>query len=182
MQYRKASLTDVTASITLGSKLGPGLVAASSESSIAYTGLANNPRSLHFDRFNAGGCVSLSKPTHLHQARPEARAECFRLSLLFVYFKKLRFAGKGYKIKKSFFKKSSRMVFGHSHRLNILVASLWLARLAKTKFLLISNLRADLHRDSILVGLVRKLSPYTKRGRRLTRAPTIKRPGKKASY
>jgi hypothetical protein len=99
-----------------------------------------------------------------------------------VLTRKLKFTGKGYRIKKSRLGKSARLVFGHSHRLNLVFSSCRLTRLAKTKFLVFSNRAKDLHLDCLSIMSVRFPSPYTKRGLRLARMPIFKRPGKKSTY
>ena len=134
----------------------------------------------HVDPYSGGG-LSWA-PGSLGPSTRYQGVEAFLQSLEFVFTKKLRFTGKGYKIKKSLAGRGARLTFGHSHRLDSVFASCKVIRLAKQKFLLFSNRQSDLFRDSQKAGRARLLSPYTKRGLRLSRAPVLKRPGKKSSY
>ena len=103
-------------------------------------------------------------------------------SLSVAFTQKIKFTGKGYRIKKSARGKGVRLVFGHSHRLDLIIASCRILRLAKQKFLFFSNRAQDVCLDKWAVPRVRSLSPYTKRGLRLFQERVIKRPGKKAAY
>lgn len=98
------------------------------------------------------------------------------------YYKKMRFTGKGYKIRKSRLKRSFKLYFGRSHRTYVFSGGLNFKRLSKYRLLLLTNNKKRLNRITSLVLLVRPVSKYTKRGLRCTRHFILKRPGKKSTY
>ena len=98
------------------------------------------------------------------------------------YYKKLRFTGKGYKIKKSRLKKSFKLYFGHSHKQYIFSGGLRYKKLSKYRILMLTNNRKRLNRVMSLSLGARSLNRYTKRGFRSTRQFILKRPGKKSTH
>lgn len=182
MQKKKLGIANSGANLTLSALAPSGSVLGMSESPKAYSGLKSLPETIHIDRHSGGSLQSACAQRALQGATPYARAESFQASLSLVFTQKIKFAGKGYRIRKSLRGKSARMGFGHSHRVNTVFASCRLLRLAKQKYLLFSNRMVDLSKDAILVRGVREPSPYTKRGLRLSRATAFKRPGKKSTY
>lgn len=102
-------------------------------------------------------------------------------SILF-YYTKIRFNGKGYKIKKIKKKKSFKLYFGRSHFNYIFSGGLNLKRLSKYRLLIIGN---NAKRNNIVKRIVcstRPLNKFTKRGLRPLKYFILKRPGKKTNY
>lgn len=98
------------------------------------------------------------------------------------YYRKLKFTGKGYKIKKSKTKKSFKFYFGRSHRQYLFSGGLRFKKLSKYRLFLLSNNKKRLNRVMTLTLRTRPLNRYTKRGLRCTRQFVLKRPGKKSTY
>lgn len=98
------------------------------------------------------------------------------------YYRKLKFTGKGYKIKKSKLKKSFKLYFGRSHTQYLFSGGLRFKKLSKYRLFLLSNNKKRLNRIMTLTLKTRPLNRYTKRGLRCTRQFVLKRPGKKSTY
>ena len=98
------------------------------------------------------------------------------------YYRKLKFTGKGYKIKKSKLKKSFKFYFGRSHTQYLFSGGLRFKKLSKYRLFLVSNNKKRLNRIMTLSLRTRPLNRYTKRGLRCTRQFILKRPGKKSTY
>lgn len=103
-------------------------------------------------------------------------------SFNFFFFRKFKFIGKGYKIKKAKNKKSFKMFFGYSHKIFLVYGGLQLRKLTKYKLFLITNTRLKEKITSPIIQHIRKLNLFTKRGLRATRQIVFKRPGKKSTY
>lgn len=106
----------------------------------------------------------------------------FTFKLSSCYYKKLRFLGKGYKIKKSKKKKSFKLYFGRSHRQYLFSGGLRFKKLSKYRLYLLTNNKKRLNRIMNLTLKAKPLNRYTKRGFRCTRQFILKRPGKKSTY
>lgn len=90
----------------------------------------------------AYGAIS-NTPTEI--ARAKALQKYTYASTAFFY-RKLRFTGKGYKIKKSRLKKSFKLYFGRSHKQYIFSGGLRFKKLSKYRLYLLSNNRKKLNR------------------------------------
>jgi len=106
-------------------------------------------------------------------------------SITSYFFYKIKFSGKGFKIKKliknNSIKKLFVLYFNKSH-LNILYFfSIKLLKLKKTKLVLCSvdNQRSKIIAKNIIN--IRKINPFTKKGLRLARQLVYKKIGKKSS-
>lgn len=106
----------------------------------------------------------------------------FFYSFNFFFFRKFKFIGKGYKIKKVKNKKSFKMFFGYSHKIFIVPGGLQLRKLTKYKLFLITNMRLKEKLTSPRLQRIRTLNLFTKRGLRATKQKIFKRPGKKSTY
>ncbi len=106
----------------------------------------------------------------------------FFYSFNFFFFKKFKFIGKGYKIKKVKIKKSFKLFFGYSHKIYLIAGGVQLRKLMKYKLFLIANDRLQINKTSRIIQNIRKLNMFTKRGLRATRQQVSKRPGKKSTY
>ena len=106
----------------------------------------------------------------------------FFYSFNFFFFKKFKFIGKGYKIKKTKNKKSFKMFFGYSHKIFLIPSSLQLRKLTKYKLFLITNNRLKEKITTSTIQSIRSLNLFTKRGLRAIKQRIYKRPGKKSTY
>jgi hypothetical protein len=106
----------------------------------------------------------------------------FFYSFNFFFFKKFKFIGKGYKIKKVKIKKSFKLFFGYSHKVFLVSGGVQLRKLMKYKLFLITNNKLKIRTTSYIIQNIRKLNMFTKRGLRATRQQVSKRPGKKSTY
>jgi ribosomal protein L6P/L9E len=95
------------------------------------------------------------------------------------FFKKIKFSGKGYKIKKSKKKKSIKLYFNKSHFTIYSFRKEFLKKIRKTKFLLKSTNYKKLTKNIIIILNIRNLNLYTKKGLRLARNVTFKKASKK---
>ncbi|HRP26165.1 hypothetical protein [Thauera sp.] len=102
------------------------------------------------------------------------------LKNLYSYnFLKIKFKGKGYKIKILRKKKMIQFFFGVSHIKITFLKKIIIKKLSKYKFLLKSKSIHRLKKISNKIVNVRKINPYTLRGLRLSKMVIIKRKGKK---
>jgi hypothetical protein len=124
------------------------------------------------------GAVSPLKPA----LRAAKSLQKFTFGATLCYYWKLRFTGKGYKIKKTKLKKSFKLYFGRSHFQYIFSGGLSYKKLSKYRLLLRSNNKKKLNRVMRLTLTARPLNNFTKRGLRCTRQFILKRPGKKSTY
>lgn len=117
-----------------------------------------------------------------HLQRASRHLQRFTWASTVFYYKKMRFTGKGYKIRKSRLKRSLKFYFGRSHQTYVFSGGLNFKRLSKYRLLLLANNKKRLNRVVSLVLKVRPVNRYTKRGLRCTRHFILKRPGKKSTY
>lgn len=137
--------------------------------------------SLHLDITTQSLVVSkINVKTKVRKATKQLQKFTWAASVF--YYKKMKFTGKGYKIRKSRIKKSLKLYFGRSHKTYIFSGGLNFKRLSKYRLLLLTNNRKRLNRVTSLVLRVRSINRYTKRGLRCTRHFILKRPGKKSTY
>jgi ribosomal protein L6P/L9E len=99
-----------------------------------------------------------------------------------TYPKKVRFTGKGYKIRKSARSRGHRFNFGRSHRTFVFIGGVLTRKLSKQFLLIMSNDQKSVNTVTHALTRIRTASPFTKRGLRRTRQLMIKRPGKKTTY
>lgn len=108
--------------------------------------------------------------------------ELFFYSFNFFFFKKFKFIGKGYKIKKVKLKKSFQLYFGYSHKIFLISGGCQLRKLTKYKLFLITNNYKKIYKIRLIIKNIRKLNFFTKRGLRAMKQKVFKRPGKKSTY
>ena len=96
--------------------------------------------------------------------------------------RRMRFTGKGYKIKKSKVSKNYRFFFGRSHKSFIFNGGMVSKKQAKQKIIIASNNNKKLNKVAMLLVSVRSTNAYTKRGLRKSKQFILKRPGKKSTY
>lgn len=110
------------------------------------------------------------------------RIEAFFFVLNHLWFKKIKFKGKGWKLRSSKKAGVMRLVFGRSHITYILVDGVFLKKLGKYKFALYGKNHQLLCDGSKTIRLVRPINSYTKRGLRQSRELFLKRRGKVSSF
>jgi len=106
----------------------------------------------------------------------------FLKNLYFYNFLKIKFKGKGYKIKILRKRKMIQFFFGVSHIKITFLKKIIIKKLSKYKFLLKSKSIQILKKISNKIINVRKINPYTLRGLRLSKMVIIKRKGKKGVW
>jgi hypothetical protein len=141
----------------------------------------NNLKNIHIDITSQ--CSNIFKLSENHEIK--AANKLFKLfiwkSALF-YYTKIKFTGKGYKIKKIKKKESLKFYFGRSHFNYIFGGGLNLKKLSKYRLLVISNNNKKSNIITKIVCSVRCLNKFTKRGLRPLKYFVLKRPGKKTNY
>ncbi len=114
---------------------------------------------------------------------------CKKLNNLFksfekFFFKKIKFKGKGFRVRFKKKNKMLRMMFGHSH-INVFFINnkkIKIKRLGKYKYFLKSNDQQKLNKIAKKICKVKPINMYTKRGIRLGKQIIFKRKGKKSTY
>jgi len=99
-----------------------------------------------------------------------------------IFFEKISFKGKGFKLTS---KKKTRFIhflFGHSHIKTIFLKKVKMKRLTKYKYFFKSKHKYDLKSSVRMISNIRPLNIFTKRGLRINRQFVYKRKGKKSTY
>lgn len=98
------------------------------------------------------------------------------------FFNKIKFKGKGFRIK--FFKKIKliKFYFGRSHKTFMLLNKIKRKRINKYKFLLIGLNKKNVINNSINITNIKPINIYTLRGLRSSSQIIFKRKGKKGTY
>lgn len=98
------------------------------------------------------------------------------------YFNKIKFKGKGFRIK--FFKKIKliKFYFGKSHKTFMLLKNIKKKRISKYKFILYSINKKKSKDASIKIINIKYINHYTLRGLRISKQIIYKRKGKKGTY
>lgn len=97
-----------------------------------------------------------------------------------LFFRKIKFKGKGYKIKKK--NKKINFFFGRAHLTSIWFKGVYIKRLNKYKLFVAAESSYRLYLIHKFIDIIRKLNVYTRRGLRLSRQKVLKKVGKKSSY
>lgn len=98
------------------------------------------------------------------------------------FFIKIKFKGKGFKIKFNKKLKLIKFYFGRSHITFVKLKKIKLKKITKYKFLLKSLNLAKLKKNSSKITYIKPVNLYTLRGIRISRQFIKKRKGKKSSY
>lgn len=99
-----------------------------------------------------------------------------------IFFEKISFKGKGFKLTS---KKKTRFIyflFGHSHIKTIFLKKAKMKRLSKYKYFFKSKHKNHLKNSVKMISNIRPLNIFTKRGLRVNRQFVFKRKGKKSTY
>lgn len=98
----------------------------------------------------------------------------------FLLFNKLKFNGKGYKIKKNQ-KKTVQLLFNFSHKTYLYLKKTILKKIGKNKLILLSTKNKIIQNCASKCLTLRSSNIYTKRGLRLARCLIKKKNGKKTN-
>ena len=98
------------------------------------------------------------------------------------FFIKIKFKGKGFKIKFTKKIKLIKFFFGRSHMTFVKLKKIKLKKITKYKFLLKSMNLAKLKKNASNITYIKPVNLYTLRGIRVSRQFIHKRKGKKSSY
>lgn len=98
------------------------------------------------------------------------------------FFFKIKFKGKGYKLR--FYKKKIIFYFGKSHKSIVIYKNTMLKKILKNKykFLLLNNNITNLKKICNITINIKKINNFTNRGLRLNKQIIIKRKGRKGSF
>nr|QBI37884.1 Ymf60 [Tetrahymena rostrata]QGS65261.1 Ymf60 [Tetrahymena rostrata] len=96
-----------------------------------------------------------------------------------IFFNKIKFTGKGFKLKKK--SENLFLFFNRAHKCFFIGNNIILKRLSKNKVLLLKNNYKHLTKDSVLVRKIRANNIFTKRGLRFARQTIFKKKGKTAA-
>jgi hypothetical protein len=99
--------------------------------------------------------------------------------LNFLYFKKIKFSGKGFRIKKNKKKKNFKLQFNKSHLTILFLKKIILKKIKKSKFLFSFLNKKYLNYISKKIIKINKINIYTKRGLRYSRQLLKKKMNKK---
>ncbi len=97
------------------------------------------------------------------------------------YFEKIKFTGKGYKIKKSNKKNSLALLFNRAHPTMLFTKKIIFKKIKKTKIIIMGVNFHKLKFIRSMIVAIRKYNTYTKRGLRGTRSLIIKKSSKKTA-
>lgn len=110
-------------------------------------------------------------------------------SLENYFIKKLKFAGKSFRIEKKAyknFKSSAKNIynykFGHSYQTWLYLVSSKQKHFKKTKFFILTTNLTKLNKNILQILALRDWNMYTQRGIRLYKQQVVKKPGKKSSF
>lgn len=96
-----------------------------------------------------------------------------------LFFNKIKFTGKGFKLKKK--TNNLFLFFNRAHKCFFIGNNVILVRLSKNKIMLLKNNFNNLIHDSKLIRGIRSNNIFTKRGLRFSRQILLKKKGKTAS-
>lgn len=100
----------------------------------------------------------------------------FIFSLEHSFYKKIKFTGKGFKIKK---KKNNIIYYFNTAHINLLIVrNILIRRLSKNKYIFIKSNKLNLIKISNTVKNIRCNNIFTKRGLRISRQLIVKKKGK----
>lgn len=118
----------------------------------------------------------------LREEKLKKKIKDFLKSWNLYFFSKIKFKGKGFRIK--FFKKIKliKFYFGKSHKTFVFLKNIFKKKINKYKFLLYSlNKKRVLTSSKIITG-IKPINIYTLRGLRNSKQIIYKRKGKKGTY
>ena len=120
------------------------------------------------------------KKTNLKIKLIEAALQAYIKSWDAWFFLKIKYKGKGYRVKRR--KKILKFFFWLSHMNLIRIINFKIKRIGNYRYLLLGVNKQKLKKTAFLVKSVRKNDLFTKRGLRLAKQIIIKKKAKKSSY
>jgi len=144
--------------------------------------ILNNDDGFFFD--NQTGSISSKKKKRLISVPITSNYITYKYILMLnhYWYKKIKFKGKGWKMRSSKKMGVIRLVFGRSHITYILINKYFLKKLGKYKFIIAAKNYKKLCIGSKTIRSVRPVNTYTKRGLRNSAELILKRKGKQSVY
>lgn len=135
---------------------------------------------IYFDKENNTIKINYQKTTKSLQCVKELNTLLF--SFASYFFQKIKFKGKGFRLKIKKNKKICKFLFGHSHTMLVYIRNLKITKCSKYKFILksVNNMFLKISVRKVLD--IKPVNWYTNRGIRAGRQIILKRKGKKGSY
>jgi ribosomal protein L6P/L9E len=144
----------------------------------SYIDIKNN--SLHLDSENNILHINNTKTTEVVKWSNILNSLFFTFNHYF--FKKIKFKGKGFRLKLKKQKKICKFLFGHSHLMVVYIKNMRIHKCTKYKFNLKSVNKNYLQKVSEMMLNIKPNNVYTNRGIREGRQLILRRKGKKGSY
>lgn len=143
--------------------------------------VAKNSNYFFFDKWS-NSIVFFDKNVNSNITKVENSFSAFFKSVNLYFYSKIKFKGKGFRIK--FLKKSKiiKFFFGRSHITFIVIKNICKKRINKYKFILKSINKKSLNKLSKKITNIKKFNVYTLRGIRKSKQIIFKRKGKKGTY
>lgn len=132
----------------------------------------------HLDILNN---FSLKKKTLKFKNLANLLSKYFFFGFFLFFENKIKFKGKGFKLKKTVEKKY-KFFFGHSHFIIFFNNNLIMKKYNKQKHLIICTKKKKLKKILIFFLKIKPISWYTKRGLKVNKQLVQKRDGKKSTY
>ena len=107
-------------------------------------------------------------------------AAAFIKNIWYYAFSKIKFTGKGFKVKKTK-KQNLNFFFYHSHINILILKNVLVKKLSKNKLLILTKTDQLKKKLELQILQIKPINIYTKRGLRLSRVIIKKRTGKKAA-
>ena len=147
---------------------------------IFYLPIVRNIKYLYFDKNTSTITLTTNYTNMFFRTYWSIFLQIFN-SFSTIYFKKIKFKGKGYYI----FKNKRNTItpqFGYSHRLYLYAYYIYVKFLSKTKILIFGLLNKDIASAALYVRNMRSINIFTGRGVRFSKQIIYKKVGKVSSY
>jgi ribosomal protein L6P/L9E len=139
-----------------------------------------NKNMTYFDK-TTNTTIKNNKLLKYNYKNKNRKMKLFLTGISYFFIKKIRFTGKGYRIKKS--KRGSfKFYFGHSHNTYFFSGGLSARRNKKHRLTMFSNNLKKMNTVAKRLSNIKQINIYTKRGLRCKRQLIFKRLGKKSTY
>lgn len=126
--------------------------------------------------------IFLKKNQSLNKIKTENLMNKFFSSIIKYYYNKIKFKGKGFRIKILRKNKIIKFYFGRSHITIMFLKKVLKKRINKYKFILKSINKNSLNKLSKIITNIKIFNVYTLRGLRASKQIIFKRKGKKGTY
>lgn len=143
--------------------------------------LVSNKNKIFIDKWS-NSIVLINKETQFYFTKINNILYKFFKSFNSFFFNKIKFKGKGFRIK--FYKKIKlvKFFFGKSHKTFYLFKNIKIKKINKYKFIILSLNKKKVNDISNNITKIKNINVYTLRGLRLSRQIINKRKGKKGTY